>query len=891
MRRKFDPLWLLALMALCLLTANSRARGDTTPLVAIETPTAQQQLDRTIGDVSGTVTDRSTVQTGISSIEVLLYRVAVASDGYEYWNGTAWTRHLDSTDARADGAVRPTSITGATWAVNAGALPAGPVASGTYLVRAQATGVDGSVSEPVWRWFTVVNPPTVTIAHPMRGEHAALGTIDGTVTDNSVEHVGIAGVALYLYRANGGGDYDYWNGLTWGAFAGSASALATTVTGDTAAGATWTCSADLPAFPANGSYLLRAEATDNHQEMSEPAYRDFTLRASPLVTIAHPPANQQFQDASPTIIDGTITDRSSDHAGIDANKFWLYLYKPKTDGAGYEYWNGTDWGTIDEPGAVLRINITGDLTAGATWVCTSFLPPSLQSGAYYVKAYAYDENPGDRPSDPAVCPFTVRYANPPTVTITYPAVNQTFGDTYAPEIRGTVTDDSLDHIGIQKLTVYLYRLNLAGTDYEYWNGSAWGAYVPTVWIHALVNGSDWTSDPASLPQEPLPTGTYFVRAAAVNNHGESGPTAYTTFFVRNGAPTLAFTFPAPNATLYSQALNNIYGFATDRSADHAGIAKVVLYLYRPAAGGYQYWNGTTWAPYHEVNSALRTTVDGIAWRCTAALPPGMLPNGDYLLRAYAVDRHGVSSDIKYCWFKSAIVPLTTVGDFVIENRILRQVYGWAYSADSAGFARVTVDLYRVSATPGKFDFWTPTGWQTFGSTTEAEAAGAGLTATITGDTQYADWSCSTGLPTTPLPAGTYYVWAYAVDDHGAVGLADGGQFRIAQAATPAQSATTARDATAAGLAAVMASAESGEVTLGFTMELNPDSARAPGNYVVTVEGTAVPVEGVSYGAGRVTLTLEEGSMEQGDRVVVHWTALGTAEGETLSGEAAVTAES
>ncbi|MBV9865148.1 MAG: hypothetical protein JO316_07335, partial [Abitibacteriaceae bacterium] len=157
-------------------------------------------------------------------------------------------------------------------------------------------------------------------------------------------------------------------------------------------------------------------------------------------------------------------------------------------------------------------------------------------------------------------------------------------------------------------------------------------------------------------------------------------------------------------------------------------------------------------------------------------------------------------------------------------------------------------------------------------------------APLTGTPAKSNWSLA--LPHT-LNAGSYRVIPLAVDKALNLGypsiITSQGNFTVTSALSTAQAPAAVSPVQ---LSTGTASVAKGSVTLKFIGGLDADTASDAAHYTVAVNGDAVPVESAGYDATNhsVTLSLPEGALQNGDRVVVSWQGLLDEQGRTLDGK-------
>jgi hypothetical protein len=309
------------------------------------------------GDICGTAVDTG---GGVASVAV-----SVRQGSGNYWDGTSFSS--------------PTEVllpaTGTTsWSL---AFPATnlPV-EGSYAVRAVA--VDGSGNAGTARaTFTIDRTsPSVSTTFPAAGGlysisswnagcSTAGGDVCGTAADSGSS---VASVAVSVRQGAG----NYWNGTSFS----SPTEVLLPATGTTS----WTFGFPGANFPSNGSYTVRAVATDAAGNTASTS-RTFTIdRTAPTVGVTFPTAGAVYSAASWDAgcstaggdVCGTAADTGSSVASVAVSV---------RQGAG-NYWNGTSFSSATE---VLH-PATGTTSWSLAFPATTF--PA--DGSYTIRTVATD---------------------------------------------------------------------------------------------------------------------------------------------------------------------------------------------------------------------------------------------------------------------------------------------------------------------------------------------------------------------------------------------------------------------------------------------------------------------------------------------------------------------
>jgi hypothetical protein len=219
------------------------------------------------------------------------------SDG-NYWNGSGWQASafsLSATNAATAGS------TASPWTSSATLPTWSSQADGTYTVQATATDKVGNSFTGAAVTFRLdsTNPVTASVTTPADGSLFRAATVPPTFSGSVADNSGGAGLAANSTRftLQRGSDNFYWTGAAWQAAFVSLAATNTATTGGAAT--TWTDNAALPnwANQPDGTYTVRAIATDAALNSFTGPANTFTLdRSAPSVTI-----NQAAGQPDPTL--------------------------------------------------------------------------------------------------------------------------------------------------------------------------------------------------------------------------------------------------------------------------------------------------------------------------------------------------------------------------------------------------------------------------------------------------------------------------------------------------------------------------------------------------------------------------------------------------------------
>lgn len=323
------------------------------------------------------------------------------------------------------------------------------------------------------------------------------------------------------------------------------------------------------------------------------------------------------------------------------------------------------------------------------------------------------------------------------------------------------------------------------------------------------------------------------------------------------APTLNITvpangsffnrFPAPRGTAVERPFNN-------------GLNQVQVEIRRVRDGAY--WTGSGWSPTPTLLSTNLTlpngpltTVPGNNWHLTNVPIGSDLSNGGYRVIAFARDQAGNQSSATTTVNIDQNAPMVSITAPANGATISRLPYIAGQVTDTGGSGVASVQLLLRRVSDGRY--YSGSGWVTNATP---------LASTVSGQT----WVRRSGLPSgAALTAGGYRLTATAFDRAG-----------------NRSSVTSSFEVRASGLSAALVQVKSQRVALNFVGALDAAGAEDVSHYSVTVNGRNVGVEAATYNASShaVSLLLAPGSLQSGDKVIIAWSGLATADGSVLGGQ-------
>jgi acid phosphatase family membrane protein YuiD len=265
---------------------------------------------------------------GISKVEV-----SIRQSGGNYWNGTDFSNASEQL-------LLASGTASWTFGFPASNFPA----NGSYIVRALATATGGTTGSSSATFTIDTSAPTPTVAFPAAsGIYNASTFTDGCGTTGTGDMCGsaadigssVANVKISVRRSSDG---NYWNGTSFS----SATEQLIAATGTTS----WTFLFPPGNFPASGSYVIRAVATDDAGNAGADS-KTFTFDVdNPTATITFPVAgafyNKAGYEAGCSTVGGDFCGSAADVGSSVAN-----VKVSLRRGAG-NYWNGADFASSTE---------------------------------------------------------------------------------------------------------------------------------------------------------------------------------------------------------------------------------------------------------------------------------------------------------------------------------------------------------------------------------------------------------------------------------------------------------------------------------------------------------------------------------------------------------------
>ncbi len=596
------------------------------PTVAITYPVNGTEYG---ADWTGTITGTASGASGttISGVQVAIEDTKTG----EWWDGTSFS-------ATTQTFVPVTSGT-TTWFLTFAASDLTP--GDSYCVVAQATDSEGNVgtsSTVSFSYCVQTRLPVVAITYPVNNTTYGAdwtGTITGTASPGTGATINSTELAIEDTTTG-----QWWSGTSFSA----TSQTFVPVSGTT----TWYLGFATTNLTSGNSYSLVAEATDSNGNIGTSSTVSFTYAILPAVTITYP-VNDTSYGADWT---GEITGTASAVPGTTITGVSVAVEDTKTG----TWWNGTSFAA------------SAQTFVAASGTTTWYLPlaaSDLTSGhSYSVIAQATD-NDGDVGTSSTVtftyCLHTTEAS--PTVTITYPVNDTSYGADWSGEITGTASSNSGDQTTITSVSV---AIEDTATN-KWWSGTSFSdssqTFVPvsgnTTWYLPLEAGSlTWGV-------------TYKVIAEATDSLGNLGTSSLVTFIYGTVLPKVLITYPVSGPPYGADWTGAITGTASDAVDGIVGVKVSV----QQGNGASSCWTGSGNTFSASCPNYVPVTTGITNWSLTFGA--ANLTSGDaYTVLAQAKDFHGnigTSTPVSFTYNTTAP---TVVDHLPGEQHQLRGRLGW-----------------------------------------------------------------------------------------------------------------------------------------------------------------------------------------------------------------------
>src|SRR5439155_900272 len=262
------------------------------------------------------------------------------SDNF-YWTGSAWqagVANLSTTHGATTG------NTAAAWTDSATLPTWSSQTDGTYRVQAKATDKSGNTFTGSAITFTLdkTAPATASVTTPASGSTFSAATVPASFSGSAADNSGGVGLnanstTFTLQRTS---DNNYWNGSGWQAGVANLATTHGTTSGGTAAA--WTSSVTMPTWTSesDGTYTVRATATDKDGNTFTGTAVSFTLdKTAPSSAVTSLVDGSVYGAlTAPSSFGGTAADNNGG-VGLNANSTTFTLRR-RSDNF---YWTGLAW--------------------------------------------------------------------------------------------------------------------------------------------------------------------------------------------------------------------------------------------------------------------------------------------------------------------------------------------------------------------------------------------------------------------------------------------------------------------------------------------------------------------------------------------------------------------
>ena len=404
------------------------------------------------------------------------------------------------------------------------------------------------------------------------------------------------------------------------------------------------------------------------------------------------------------------------------------------------WWNGTAFAASTQT----FVPVTGN----TTWL-RPLAASNLTSGdSYSVVAQATD-SAGNLGTSSTVS-FTYGTATaPPTVSVTYPVNNTTYGSNWSGEITGTAS---------AAIGASITSISIAVEDTAaklWWNGTSFSATKQT--FEPVTSGT--TTWLLTLQTSNLTSGhTYSVIAEATDSAGNLGTSStvsftYGTTTTATTPPTVSVTYPVDGTSYGSNWTGTIIGTASSNSGASTTITSTEVAIEDTSTT--MWWNRTAFAASTQTFVPVTGTTTWLL-----AMPASNLTSGNsYSVIAQATDRTGdvgTSSTVSFTYGTAAMIDPTVSVTYPVDSTTYGADWTGTITGTASSAAGTTIASTQVAIEDTTADQW----W--------SGKAFAATSQTFVGATGNTTWMLT--LEASNLTSGdTYSVIAEATDSAGNVG--------------------------------------------------------------------------------------------------------------------------
>jgi hypothetical protein len=684
------------------------------------------------GTITGTASSNAGSGTTISTVVAAIENTKTD----KWWNGTSFSTTGQS--------FVPASGT-ATWSL--GLATSNLVSGDSYSVIAEATdslGNTGTSSMVSFTYCTTHNttPPSVSITYPVNNATYSTnwtGAVTGTASSNSGSGTAITGAAVAIENTTTG---KWWDGSAFEL--GTKSFVAANST------TSWTLSLAASVLVSGDAYSVIAEATDSLGNQGESSTVSFTYStAPPSVSISYPVKAASYYASSWT---GAITGTAASNSGASTTVSAVLVSLQQASGAA-SCWTGS--GNAFTAPCPNYLPVT---TGTTTWSLNLAASDLSNGDTYSVIAEATDSLGNLGTSTAVSFTYSLHNTTPPSVTVTYPVNNATYGTNWTGSITGTASSNSGAGTTITSVSVAIENT----TTNKWWSGGSFGAST-----QSFVPASGTTSWSLGLVASNLASGdTYSVIAEATDSLGNVATSTVVSFTYATALPSVTISYPVNNTISGTNWGTAITGSASTK-ATGATITKVKVSIQQ--VGG-SCWTGSGNTYSASCPNYVAVTTGTSSWSLT--VPKSDLTSGDaYKVTAQTTDSFGnvaTSSTVTFTYD-------TALPSVTITYPVNKTSYGtnWAGkitgTTSSNSGAGTSITAVSVAIKNTKTDKW----WNgsSFSATSQSFVPASGT----------ATWSL--GLAASILVSGdTYTVIAEATDSLSNLGTSSAVSFTYCTAA-------------------------------------------------------------------------------------------------------------
>ena len=544
----------------------------------------------------------------------------------------------------------------------------GLIGAGAHAVFTTSTTSGQSITAGTWPTTTTPTTsasPTLSITYPVTGTTYGTdwtGAITGTAAVTASEAT-ISKVQVSLQQGSS----------CWTGSGNTFLASCPNYVGVTSGTANWSLSLPKSDLTSGDTYTVTARATDSAGNLGTSSTVTFSYdTTAPTVDITYPVSGSHYDATSWT---GTITGTASSNSGVGTTiKTTLVALEDTKISA---WWNGTSFSSTSQT----FVPVSGSTTWSLTFVATN-----LNSSDTYSLVAQTTDSAGNSEISPTVsftyCNLTTKA--PPTVVITYPVNNTTYGVNWTGSIAGTASPNSGPTTTITSSAVAVEDTTIG----KWWSGSSFNdgteTFVPATGLNTWY---------LSFGSENLTSGNnYAVIAEASDSAGNSG-TSVTVDFSYEVTPTVTITNPCHCKSCGASTWpGQISGTS---SASPGTVIKTVAVAVEDITTK-QWWNGTSFgATSRSFVTATGTTTWSVALEVT-----NLTSNNSYSAVAEATDNEGdvgTSPTVSFTYLsRTTKAPPAVVITYPVNNTTYGANWTGTFTGTAAASAGTNISLTKLS---------------------------------------------------------------------------------------------------------------------------------------------------------------------------------------------------